>query len=187
MTAARPVARWLRTHRVWAVAILALGACLTLPPAAETAADDARDEFQVKAIFLFNFVKFVQWPEQSGPLVIGIVGNSPIEAPLREAIKGRNAGGRALQIRRLNPEEELGGVHVVYISDAEARRTPEILRRAGGLAILTVGETVPFLREGGAIRFFVEQNRVRFQINAAAADRAGLKVNSQLLSLAAPQ
>jgi hypothetical protein len=167
---------------------LALAVCALAGSPAVAAPDDAvRDEYQVKAVFLFNFIKFVQWPDQSGPLVIGIVGNSPIEAPLREAIKGRNAGGRALQVRRVDPEEELAGIQVVYISDAEARRTPDILRRAGGAAVLTVGETVPFLREGGVIRFFVEQNRVRFQINVAAADKAGLKVNSQLLSLAVPQ
>ncbi|MGE0445798.1 MAG: YfiR family protein, partial [Vicinamibacterales bacterium] len=151
-------------------------------------ADDAvRDEYQVKAAFLFNFVKFVQWPEAGGPLVIGIVGDSPIKAPLRDAVKGRNAGGRSLQVRRVDPEDDLSAYHVIYISESEARRTPALLLRFGRAPVLTVGETVPFLREGGMVRFFVEQNRVRFQINAGAADSAGLRINSQLLSLAAGQ
>ena len=144
------------------------------------------DEYQVKAAFVFNFAKFVQWPDPAGPLVIGVVGDSPIERQLLDTVRGRAIAGRPLQVRRVGAEE-LTGCHVLFISASEARRTPEILGRAERLAVLTVGETGSFLREGGIVRFFVDQGRVRFQINAAAADRAGLKINSQLLSLAAPR
>lgn len=174
-------------RRLPLTAVLLLCLLGTGPAAAAPADDAVRDEYQVKAAFLFNFVKFVQWPDADGALVIGVIGDSPIEAPLRLAVRGRNASGRTLEVRRLEADAELRGVHVVYISEAEARRTPDILRRADRLAVLTVGDSVPFLREGGMIRFFVEQNRVRFQINAGAADRAGLRINSQLLSLAAGQ
>lgn len=145
------------------------------------------DVYQVKAAFLYNFVKFVQWPpstDTSGYLVIAVIGDDPFGDLIDRIVRGKTIQGRELVVRRLGGDAELRSCHIVFISPSEARRTPEIVARAQAAGVLTVGETPHFLRDGGVIRFFVEGQRVRFQINTTGAEQAKLKISSQLLSLA---
>jgi YfiR/HmsC-like len=142
------------------------------------------DEYQVKAAFIYNFAKFIAWPDAPGPLVIGVVGEDPFGEVLDNAVRGKTAAGRPIKVRRLGDNDEPNTCNIVFISTSEKRRVAELLRRAGD-GVLTVGELPQFSEDGGIVRFFLDNNRVRFQINARAADRAGLKIHSQLLSLAA--
>jgi hypothetical protein len=171
-------------RRSWLVA--AIAACAWLPVVTLTAdAEEAVDEYQVKAAFLFNFAKFVAWPDAPGqPLVIGIVGDDPFGPALDTAVRGKSVNNRPLEVRRLGPGGDVSGCQIVYVGDSERRQLHEVLRRVGN-GILTVGETPHFLRDGGVIRFLLDGNRVRFQINAGAAEQRGLKIHSQLMSLAA--
>ena len=143
------------------------------------------DEYHVKAAFLFNLAKFVVWNDAPGqPLVIGIAGDDPFGDTLDATVRGRSVGGRPFLVRRFGRGEDVRGCHILFVSSSEKRRFGDLVRQAGP-GVLTVGETPQFFRDGGIVRFYVEENRVKFQINAEAAELAGLKIHSQLMSLAA--
>ena len=166
------------------VMALVLAAAMAAVPAH---AQGRFDEYQVKAAFLFNFVKFTQWPPsdyRSDAVVIGVVGRGPFYTALEGLVKGQKLNGREVVVREVMDAEDLRTYHIILIAESEARRAADILQRVKGAGVLTVGETPYFLREGGLVRFYVEANRIRFQIDPAGAQQAGLKINSQLLSLA---
>ena len=146
------------------------------------------DEDEVKAAFLFNFVKFVQWPPSNDRpadvIVIGVVGREPFGDVMDSVVRGKTVNGRELVVRRLSADQDPRTVHMLFIEASEARRSADVLKRAQSGGVLTVGETRQFLEEGGLVRFYVEANRLRFQIDAEGAQREGLKISSQLLSLA---
>jgi hypothetical protein len=165
-----------------------LAALLPLVSPSVSAADgqDGQfDEYQVKAAFLFNFAKFVVWPEPpQGAIVIGIVGEDPFRDALDSVVRGKTVNGRSLAVRRFASAEDVSRCHILFVSASEKRRVPELLQRVGH-GVLTVGEVPQFVRDGGVIRFLLDGNRVRFQINTQAAEQSGLKIHSQLMSLAA--
>ena len=143
------------------------------------------DEYEVKANFLVNFARFVTWPSTEDPLVLAVVGVDPFGPYLDSIVRGKTVNGRNIVVRRLQRGDSLDGTHVVFVSESESARTAEILDGTRREPVLTVGETPRFLRDGGMIRLLVEDDRVRFQIDAHRAEAAGLRVSSQLLSLAA--
>jgi YfiR/HmsC-like len=152
-------------------------------------AQDALSEYQVKAAYLFNFLKFVEWPEESfadplAPIVIGVVGEDPFGNALPQVVIGKTVQGRDLVIRIYRPGEDLRGVHILFISASERKRLPIILSSLRGSSVLTVADTAGFLDAGGMIQFLNENGRVRFAINVDATGRAKLKMSSKLLSLA---
>jgi hypothetical protein len=140
---------------------------------------------QVKAAFLFNFAKFVSWPAPGeGPLVVGIAGDDAFAQIVTQTVRGRSVNGRELQTRRLADGDDPSGCQVVFVGVMRPHDAADWLRRVRG-PVLTVGETVQFLRDGGMVRFYIENKNVRFQINQKNAEAAGLKISSQLLTLAA--
>jgi hypothetical protein len=152
-------------------------------------AQDALSEYQVKAAYLFNFLKFVEWPEESfadplAPIVIGVVGEDPFGNALPQVVIGKTVQGRDLVIRIYRPGEDLRGAHILFISASERKRLPTILSSLRGSSVLTVADTAGFLDAGGMIQFLNENGRVRFAINVDATGRAKLKMSSKLLSLA---
>lgn len=142
-------------------------------------------EEQVKAAFLLNFPRFVQWPAPgSGPIVIGIAGDEAFADIVTRTVRGRSINGRNLQARRLATGDDPSGCQVLFVGVMPARDAAEFLRRVRG-PVLTVGETVQFMRDGGMVRLYVENNNVRFQVSEKNAEGAGLKISSQLMALAA--
>jgi hypothetical protein len=157
--------------------------------ATQTEAQVSLSEYQVKAAYLFNFLKFVEWPEDAfadplAPIVIGIVGNDPFGSALPQVIIGKTVQGRDLVIRKYQAGEDLRSTHVLFISVSEKKRIPQILAGLRGSSVLTVADCSDFLTEGGMIQLYSEDNRIRFAINVDAAGRARLKISSKLLSLA---
>lgn len=173
-----------RSARALALEVWLLS-CGALP--GQTLAASAQ-EYQVKAAFLYNFAKFVDWPGEpagtSAPLVITVFGKDPFGPALENIVLGRTVNGRRLVIRRTSRLEELLPCHILFISSSEKRRLAEILQALRGTSVLTVGDMEEFLQLGGSVRFFVEENKVRFGINLEAARRTELKISSKLLSLA---
>ena len=165
---------------------LALALMSVVVPVAARADVERVDEYQVKAAFLFNFAKFINWPNADAgrPIVIAIVGEDPFGEAIDEVVRGRNVEGRSFLVRRLRHSDDLGTSDIVFVSGSEERRTPEILARVRPAGVLTVGETPHFVRDGGLVLFYVEGNRVRFQINKPGVERARVRISSQLLSLA---
>jgi hypothetical protein len=145
-------------------------------------------EYGLKALFLFNFTQFVEWPSTAfatpeAPLCIGILGDDPFGLTLDEAVRGESIRGRPLHVRRSRDVAELRECHIVFIAASEQERVAQILAQLDASPTLTVGESEGFARHGGVIGFYREGNRVRFEISASVARRKELKISSQLLSL----
>jgi hypothetical protein len=146
-------------------------------------------EYQIKAAFLFNFVKFVQWPqtafsEAKAPIVIGILGTNPFHEDLKRMIQNKTVDDHPLSVRELGSPTEATQCHVLFISSSEKDRLAEIIKGLKGASVLTVGEMEHFTESGGMINFVLASAKVRFEINNEAATRAGLKISSKLLALA---
>jgi len=165
-----------------ALAILAL---LPVTAAAAPRAAPSR-EYQIKAGFLFNFIRFVDWPpgafpDANAPLVIGILGEDPFGPFLDDMVGGQTVNGRPLVVERFRSVDEISACHILYISRSEAGRLDEILARLKGRNILTVGDANAFALHGGVIGFATESNRTRLKINLEAARTADLTISSKLL------
>jgi len=146
-------------------------------------------EYQLKAVFLYNFAKFVEWPAEAfprtnAPFIIGVLGQSPLGEELERTVRNKTLNGHPFVIKYLKGISDMSGCHVLFVSPSERRRMSEILRIASQGSILTVSETDRFLQSGGMIRFFMEGNKVRFDINDEAAKSANLRISSKLLSVA---
>lgn len=147
--------------------------------------DATPDEYEVKAAFLLNFAQLVDWPSGSEPadaLVIGVVGDSGALQTLRKSLTGAEVEGVSVDVRGI--EDLASGTlpHMVFVTrDADAAG---VVASAGRRAVLTVGETRGFAREGGMINFVRQGKKLRFEINHAAAQAAGLRISSRLLRLA---
>ena len=146
-------------------------------------------EYQLKAAFLYNFVKYVEWPPQALPansptIIIGVYGKDPF-GPALNTISGKIVDGKRLVIKPCSDPQDLRSVHLLFISPSEKRRLKQILSILGNASILTVSEIDGFSRSGGIINLFTtESNRVRFEINPDSAERARLRISSQLLRVA---
>lgn len=143
-------------------------------------------EYQLKAIFLFNFTQFVEWPPQAftdpaSPLIIGVLGTDPFGAYLDDTVRGEVINGRPLVVRRYNSIDEIKLCHVLFISHSETERLAQTLSSLKGRSILTVGETENFIRYGGIIRFATVDNKIRLRIGLDTAKSSGLTLSSKLL------
>ena len=144
-------------------------------------------EYQVKAAYLSNFGRFVDWPAAAtsgdGPFNVCVLGQDPLGASLDAAIAGEKIGSAKLAAKRVSRVEDAGDCRLLFISSSEESRLAAILA-AVGKNILTVGDMPEFAERGGMIQFVLDGSRVRFEINLIAAQRAGLNLGSELLKLA---
>jgi hypothetical protein len=153
-------------------------------------AQSAPEEYQVKAAFLFHFAQFVDWPagvlNNGDPsLRLCIFDDEPRRQELQSTIEGKAIGGRVFHVRLMGQPQEIQGCNILFLSRDEARRQTAVLRSVRGMPVLTVGETANFLSDGGMIRFHLEEDKVRFDINLGGAESSHLKISSRLLLLAA--
>ena len=173
--------------RWFGIASVALAATLLAAPgiAAGIGADVAPD-VPVKAAFLYNFAKFVEWPAlpAAAPIVVCIVGHDGIAAAFIETVRGQNISGHSFDVWVLQDRTKWRACHLLFIADAETRRSAGGLDEIKTLPVLTVSDNKGFALAGGIIELYVEAGRMRFAINLDAADRAGLRVSSRLLGLA---
>lgn len=149
----------------------------------------APTESQVKAAYIFNFLKFVEWP--GGPLgdphakwIIGLVGDSPVGEDFVRLFDGKQALGRDLQIKRVEDVDSMRACSIVFIGQSEKKHLASILAALRGSSILTVSDIDRFVESGGMIQLFVEDTRVRMVVDVSATTRARLKVSSKMLLLA---
>ena len=149
----------------------------------------AAGEYQVKAAFLFNFAKFVEWPpssfsDASAPLRICVLGRDPFGEELRNITKEKIVNGRKLEVTQVLDLQVARTCHILFIASSETARLKQIFESLRGTDALTVGDTKGFIEQGGMINFVLENSRVQFEVNRKAAEQGGLKISSKLLSVA---
>lgn len=147
----------------------------------------AENEYQVKAAFIIQFTKFIDWPDDafkgdSEPFVIGIVGNDPFGSTMDNVAARQKAEGRSIVVKRFKADQDFTRCQVLYVG-SNPKAVFKKLRDANSKC-LTIGDSSDFVSSGGAIGFLLDQNRIRFDINLSAAKNAKLTVSSKLLSLA---
>lgn len=152
------------------------------------AADPAPPEYQVKAAFLYQFIKFIEWPPQTfstghDKVIIGVLGEGPMQGALA-AVRGKTAKGRTVAIERYKTVADLDYCHVLFISSSMDEQLPTILKRMKGWSALTVGDVEGSARRGAMINFITVEDTIRFEVNVGAAKRANLRIGSELLGLA---
>ena len=144
---------------------------------------------QVQAAFLFNFAKFVTWPDDAfqrseNSLIIGVLGEDPFGAVLEETIRDKTVMGKKLAVKRFVRIQDAVNSHILFLSSSEESHLPHILKVLEKNTVLTVSDMEQFGERGGMVAFTVEDQKVRFNVNVDAVERAGLKMGSQLLKLA---
>jgi hypothetical protein len=178
-----------RSKRLLAITLLSFLIALAMMFALQNqAAAQEAGEYEVKAAFIYNFAKFIEWPSNaspspSEPMVIGILGRDPFGGEIDRAVAGKTVNGRRLVIKRFPALESYEYCHILFVSSSERNNLSRILATVANSGVLTVSETERFAQIGGIINFTTVENRIRFEINQAAAERAGLKISSKLLSL----
>ncbi len=183
------------------VPILVLLACLLAADAYPDSKSAQYKEYEVKAAFMYNFLKFVDWPEEKmarsgNQVIIGIIGEDPFGAAA-DIFKDKKVEDRDVVVKRFEGIEQLKKkadkdkqlealktCHLLFICPSEQKQANEIIDIVGKNGVLTVGDTDGFIESGGIISFMLEENKIRFDINLTAAEKAGLKIRSQLLRLA---
>jgi len=170
---------------VLAAAVLAALSVSSLAPAAEP----APTEYEIKVAFIYNFAKYVEWPEETaldsgGVFIIGVLGDDPFGALLDRIAHNRTIGDKPIVIRRFERFEDYTPCHILFVAASEQERLPAIVEALADSPVLLIGDTEGFARRGVAVNFFIEESKVRFEVNPEAAARAGLKISSKLLRLA---
>ena len=148
----------------------------------------AQIEYQVKAGFIFNFLKFVSWPEEiksnSTSWQIGVMADPAVIRLIRKTLAGKSVEGRPVEITRFQPEMELEGYHVVFISDSFSKSYAQFAKELAESPVLVVGESKDFARNNGIIGFVKKKENLRLEINPTRAKKAGLIISGKLASLA---
>jgi hypothetical protein len=176
------------------ILMVALGMTLNGTSTAAAQGVDAPDasEYLIKAGFIYNFAKFVEWPstafsQPDSPITIGVLGTDPFGSVLDRLVEDKKIGPRGFVVKRYKWGKDLKDLKeckILFVSASEKAHIDEIVQAVKGLPILMVGETPGFAERGGIIRFTLEDNRVRFEINVDAAHQADLNISSRLLTLA---
>jgi hypothetical protein len=172
---------------LWSVVLFA--AVLHATGSGTAWAQSTVDEYRMKAAFLFHFAQLVEWPADTpadggNSLFLCTLGEDPFRGELENTVEGKQIGSRTLRIWHLKSPQDPRGCQVLFISKSEDKRIAVLLANLRNAPVLTVGEADDFLGAGGMIRFCLEGNKVRFEINREAAESARLRISSQLLLLA---
>lgn len=167
---------------------LAILLLLSFPAASLPLAPNA-PEYDVKAAMIYNFALFIEWPDQSftsanEPISVCVFGENPFGQSLETNFAGKTVRGRELEIRHVQHPSELQNCHIAFISPSEHKRVPEIITAIGNSSVLTIGDMKDFVESGGVIGFHTDDEKIRFDINVKAAQRANLKISYKLLNLA---
>jgi hypothetical protein len=161
--------------------------CLAFPATAgwgQSVTDD-----QVKAAYIFNFAKFIEWPPQvfsasGAPMTFCVLGRSPVVDELDSSMGGKSINGHTIMVKHLHAPDEIKDCHLIFLAASAGKQQQKLIQAAKGSAVLLVAETPGFARSGGTINFITESGRLLFEVNINAAESAHLKISSKLLALA---
>jgi uncharacterized protein DUF4154 len=146
-------------------------------------------EPSLKAAFIYNFAKFTEWPQDalSGPLPFNacVLGDEPTSDALERSVKGRQLGGRSITVQRVAPDGPLKSCHLLYVSNLKSAQIASVVEAVRGAPVLTISDIDDFARLGGIAHVFIENGKMRFDLNLELAKRVRLQLSSKLLVLAA--
>jgi YfiR/HmsC-like len=174
-------------HALWAILLLVL---FSYPSSlVSTRAQSSPGEYQLKAAFIFHFAQLVDWPAdalgpENRPISLCTAGEDTPPGVLEATVQGKQIGSHPLEVRRLRERDSPLGCHILFLAGRDKKRTVAILDSVNDAPILTVGESEGFAQQGGMIGFCLQENKVRFDVNLKAAQRANLRISSRLLLLA---
>jgi len=173
---------------VFLVSALALLTVLAAP-ARTWAAESVAGEYEIKAAVLYNFARFTEWPATAVPdspdvFVIGVLGTDPFGDILDEVAATRTVGDKRIVVRRFATLDEYTPCHILFVAASERARMAAVIEKLRDAPVLLVADTAGFAQAGGTVDLVVEENKVRFEVNPVAAERAGVKISSKLLRLA---
>jgi YfiR/HmsC-like len=180
---------WILNWRIRHIELAILSALLcwalgTTPASGQSVTDD-----QVKAAYLFNFARFIEWPadvfdKADAPMNFCALGRSRVVDELDSSIGGKNINGHTIMVKHLHGTDEIKGCHLVFLAASAGKQQQKLLQAAKGSSVLLVAETSGFARAGGTINFIMENGRLIFEVNINAAENSHLKISSKLLALA---
>lgn len=186
---ARRIIVWINSSIKNIQRVLLLALLLAAP--ALSVADDPGNiaEYQVKAAFLYKFCLYVEWPPSAfasadSPIVLGVVGPDSLVAELDNITRGHVINGRPLQVRRVDANASLAGVHMLFVARSGQSRLSQFVAQAQQFPSLLVTESPGGLDDGGGINFAIQDNRVRFDVGLDSVNRQGLRLSAQLLKVA---
>jgi len=146
----------------------------------------ALTETQAKASFLYNCAMFIAWPpgaQVGNEIMIGIIGDDATSGVVK-LLQGQTVDGKTLRVKSLRAQDSVAGYHILFVADDGSRSAKTLLSKMGDAPILTVGEYSDFTSNGGIVRLYTEEGRLRFEINVTRAEAAGLRVSAKMLGLA---
>ena len=172
-----------------ALQMIAVLATCALCQAGPVPGDPAAGEYELKAAFVFNFAKFIEWPQEAfpsatAPIVIAVLGNDSFRDILARAVGEKVVQGRRVVVRGWKRGEVGPGCQILFVSSSEEKATAEILQNIKRPGVLTIGEAEEFVQQGGIINLTLSDEKLRFEISQKNAESAGLKISSKLLGLA---
>jgi hypothetical protein len=173
--------------RTWLTAVTLVWGLLGIPGA--HAQSPKPTDYDVKAVYLYNFGRFVEWPGKveatpGSSFTVCVLGQDPFGPSLDTILAGETIGGKAVVAKRISSAQESGNCQILFLSFTEASRLNKIITDLGKKAVLTVSDMPQFVKSGGMIQFVSEGHRIRFEVNLAATQRAGLTLSSELLKVA---
>jgi len=163
-------------------------AALAVAAVHANAQESVTDEYHVKAAFLYNFAKFVEWPPgvpgAPSSIAICVLGQNPFGGMLEDTVSGKNVEAKTFVVRRVSDGKAAALCQILFVSSSERMRLAALLGELRTAHVLTVGESDGFIEEGGIVNLKLDSGKIQIQININAADQAGLRISSKLLSLA---
>ena len=146
-------------------------------------------EARVEAAFIYNFTQFVEWPtdalgEKGAPFIIAVLGDDPLAGALEEAMAGKTVQGRPIAIGHFASPDQIRHCHVLFVPAAQDGASAPILAKLGRMPLLTIGEGSTFMAAGGAMRLFLEDGRMKFELAPNVLDASRLKASAKLMKLA---
>ncbi len=164
--------------------------CIVATPLKSQTVIDKKSEYNVKAVYLYSFGRYVSWPEDvfassQSAFIIGVLGDNPFGTALQQIARTKSVHGRSIELRQFAPGDDCAGCHVLFIPNTVSLETQEeVLRQLRDQPVLLVGEQHGFALRGGVVCFTIPKDTVRFQINVEAAQSCRLSIDGKLLSLA---
>lgn len=168
---------------------LAKVAAVVLLLCATCRADAPAREYQVKAAFIFNFTQFIEWPadafpNEGAPFVVAVVGKDPFDGALEKIMSGKTVRGRSIEVQHFATAADIKHCQILFVPASEDASLGDILAKTAKDSVLVVGESDSVMDAGAAVRLFLEDAKMRFELNTDVCDAAKLRVSSKLMRLA---